>query len=717
MQCTTGSPPARPAAPRPRSVFGPSCRAAVLMALAAAAPAFGQAYGLTSRGPSPAYLNMPANPASGTGGWAAVDAFPNLTFPDPVGFVPRPGTNRLWVYCRQGQIFEIENDPATTARTLILDLSGRCQGWDDSGLLGLAFHPRFGQAGDPRRADFYVWYNHNPDPVIAPARPPGSLVTTDNRLSRFALPDGVTAADPNSERVLIRQRRTHLWHNGGGMFFHPGDGFLYLSVGDIFGREGETTQRLDRGLFSGVLRIDVDRDPNRSHPIRRQPLDGETTDYYIPNDNPWSGQSGVLEEFWCIGLRSPHRMTLDAVTGRIWVGDVGSNFREEVNIVERGANYGWNFREGSTGGVVPSPLIGNLRGPVWEYAHDTGGNAVMGGYVYRGSRFAADLGGRYVFGDYGSRRVWAMTYDGTNPPGVTLLCELPAAVSSSYGNGLGGFGVDAAGELYMIRVGSQGKIFCLERSGGGGTIPPLLSQTGVFRDLAALATTPAMVPYTVNSPLWSDGALKQRWVSVPDNQRVGFAPTGEWFFPAGTVFVKHFEIRADDANPGVIRRLETRLLVRTADGAVYGVTYRWRPDGSDAELLPDGRDETIDIRTVGGGTRTLQWRYPSRAECLSCHNPQAGFVLGVKTRQLNGPFGYPTGVTDNQLRTWNRIGMFNPTLDEAAIPGYARMVDVSDATASMETRVRSYLDANCAGPTACGPTSTPGSTPRSPSRG
>jgi uncharacterized repeat protein (TIGR03806 family) len=228
-------------------------------------------------------------------------------------------------------------------------------------------------------------------------------------------------------------------------------------------------------------------------------------------------------------------------------------------------------------------------------------------------------------------------------------------------------------------------------------LPPRLSQTGVFRSLADLTPNPGIVPYHVNAPLWGDGALKRRWIALPGDARVGFRETGEWHFPAGTVFIKHFEMGTDDGDPSRRQRLETRLLVVDKTGRGYGVTYRWRPDGSDADLLPDGADDAIVIRTRSGATRTLHWHYPSRSDCLACHTAPSGFVLGVSTRQLNGPLTYAaTGVTDNQLRTWNHIGLFAHGPDESAIPRLRRLVAVNDRRASLEHRVRAYLDSNCA---------------------
>jgi uncharacterized repeat protein (TIGR03806 family) len=216
-------------------------------------------------------------------------------------------------------------------------------------------------------------------------------------------------------------------------------------------------------------------------------------------------------------------------------------------------------------------------------------------------------------------------------------------------------------------------------------LPPLLSQTGVFCSLADLTPNPGVVPYTVNAPLWSDGAAKQRWIALPGDARIDFAPTGEWKFPPGTVFIKHFELEGNK------KRLETRLLVVDRGGG-YGVTYKWRPDCSDAELLQDGLTEEIEEN----GRKRL-WSYPSRNDCLLCHTTQAGFVLGAKTRQLNGEFRYPeSGVTDNQLRTWIHLGMFKQPLREVDIPRFDRLAAVADAKTPLEHRVRSYLDANCA---------------------
>jgi hypothetical protein len=237
---------------------------------------------------------------------------------------------------------------------------------------------------------------------------------------------------------------------------------------------------------------------------------------------------------------------------------------------------------------------------------------------------------------------------------------------------------------------------------GAFAFPPVLSATGAFSDLSTLAPSTGVIPYTVNSPFWTDAAIESRWVAVPNDgppytsdEQISFVPVGEWSFPNGTVFIKHFELTVNEIT-GERKRLETRLLVRNQDGAVYGVTYKWRADNSDADLLPGGLDEDIAITTSLGATRIQNWSYPSRSQCTYCHNSQANHVLGLKTHQMNGDFTYPsTGRTDNQLRTFAHIGLLNPTPNEADIPTYLKSVAVSNTSVPVQHRMRSWIDANC----------------------
>ena len=221
-------------------------------------------------------------------------------------------------------------------------------------------------------------------------------------------------------------------------------------------------------------------------------------------------------------------------------------------------------------------------------------------------------------------------------------------------------------------------------SDGSGSIPATLSSTGAFSDIATLTAVPGLVPYTMNSPLWSDGASKLRWISVPTGTAITFDPEGDWVFPPGTVLIKHFAL-GDER-----RRIETRFEVIRESGIPILVTYRWRTDGSEADLVPqEGASENISF----DGDQSQTWFFPSQGDCVACHNSTVDYVLGPRTRQMNGTFTYPqTGVTDNQLRTWSHLGLFsNPPAETSTLDSLTTI----NSDAALAHRVRSYLDANC----------------------
>jgi uncharacterized repeat protein (TIGR03806 family) len=227
-----------------------------------------------------------------------------------------------------------------------------------------------------------------------------------------------------------------------------------------------------------------------------------------------------------------------------------------------------------------------------------------------------------------------------------------------------------------------------------GKIPALLSKTGVFSDTAQRVASAGLIPYDLIVAFWSDGAVKSRWIAIPHGQ-IAFSPTGEWRFPRGTVFVKNFDLPTDAANPSLKRRIETRLLVCDSAGGVYGAVYKWRADGSDADLLTSSQTESIPVKLADGSVQQQTWYYPSRQDCLTCHTAKAGGVLGVKTRQLNRRFTYASRVADNELRTWNHLGLFSPGFKDKDLRAFPALAAAEDASRSLEDRARSYLDANC----------------------
>ncbi|MEK7949373.1 Ig-like domain-containing protein [Luteolibacter soli] len=675
--------------------------------------------GLDAPQPVGAYFNgvFPATAPGSATGWTSQNAFPNLTFIDPMWLAEIPGTNEFLLVGKNGQLWRFPNNPAVTQEQVVkvLDVSAKTQTSEDQGFYRLAFHPQFGQVGSPNANYVYVTYSHKP--ALAGADADHSYW----RLSRFTWLPGSGTIDPASEMVLINQYDPHRWHNGGGIFFGT-DGFLYTVVGD--GSEwidsNNTSQHIDQGLLSGILRIDVNNDPAKSHAIARQPVEdpiwgkpvgwpqSSTQGYGIPNNNPWQNPGNVLEEFYAIGFRSPHTMHYDAVTGDIYVGDVGQGTREELTrVTAAGANAQWGYQEGTVAGpkAKPVPLIGVDQVPLVDYGRDVGG-CIIGGMRYRGAKWNSLLGGKVLYGDHLTGEVWSATLDSGG--GAPVIEEL---VSGGFivGNkaGLANFCTDSTGEVYMMNLNGTnqdgGTILKLTTAGVSVEPPALLSQTGVFTNLATLQTAQGVIPYDVANPLWSDGAAKKRWMILPNDgthdtphEDIVFSEEGNWVFPAGTVFVKHFEIGTDENNPAAVKRLETRFLICTAGGGKYGVTYKWNAAGTDAVLLTSGVDETYNVALAGGGTETRTWSYPSRAQCLLCHNAASGQALGVRTHSLNRSFHYNlTGRDANQLETFNELGMFDQTLTAEDLANFIEARSLDDETAPLEHRVRSYLDSNC----------------------
>jgi len=237
-----------------------------------------------------------------------------------------------------------------------------------------------------------------------------------------------------------------------------------------------------------------------------------------------------------------------------------------------------------------------------------------------------------------------------------------------------------------------------EHAGDAAQSPALLSETGAFVNVANLETAAGLIPYGVQTPLWSDGAHKRRWLSLPAGGKIGFDSTGQWSFPEGTVFVKDFAMALDESRPDQVRHLETRFWIVARGGEFYGAVYKWDEDQKDARLLTEGATEELTIAGSDGIARTQSYSYPSSASCRACHSDAAGPVRGVRTVQLNGPFESATApgqnqVPANQLATWEALGLFEEPIGDPA--QYGHLAPIGDESVSLEDRVRSYWDSNC----------------------
>jgi glucose/arabinose dehydrogenase len=567
---------------------------------------------------------------------------------------------RVFVCEQTGTLRVIKKDVLLAEPFLSVQVDSQ---WE-RGLIGVALDPLF-----PEKPYVYVNYIP-PDPY------------PHHRISRFTAKGD--RAVPGSEVVLLEgDDQTKLGgsvpagHQGGALRFGR-DGKLYIGIGEQ--TAGAPAQRLD--TFQGkILRINPDGS--------------------IPEDNPFTSvASGKYRAIWALGLRNPFCLAVEPRTGRIFINDVGGSLFEEINEGHAGANYGWPEAEGPS----TNP---KFRNPVHFYGHGVG-KCITGGVFYSPDRssFPAEYTGKYFFMDYEDH--WIKTLDPDHPKIATPFAtrfRRPVDLAVAPDGTLwvlerNAWVKDAkfepgTGSLWRIRYDPE----TAKTSGGKGEkrvalpskaalgvptnpdrLPGRLSELGLFRSLQPPDPAPGLLPYEVNISQWADGAIKRRWMALVPGSRIGFRATGEWTFPAGVVLVEELSRE---------RRLETRLLVTDGAGGGFGAAYRWKPDGSDAELVEEG--ETWEVDT---GERARPWYSPGPLECLSCHSPAAGFVLGLSTRQLNLP---RCDDGQNQLESWALRGIFERPPRKEELGGLGRLVSLRDDSAPLGVRVRSYLDANCAG--------------------
>lgn len=638
-------------------------------------------------------INVPDEPP--TTSVSVVPAFPGLTFNQPTDVATAPGDNgRLWITQKNGMVRLIPDVTAPSSTTFfdlpaLLASRGEAIGnpGNERGLLGIVFHPDYQVNGY-----FYLFYSVR--------------IGADNfsRLSRFSVDGGnPNLADPASELVLIQQLDEHGLHLGGDMHFGL-DGYLYFSTGDEGGQfDGSSNgQTIDGDLFSGIMRIDVDKNPGNPepHPHAAVPTDMGLARYSIPADNPfvtndptisYNGQdlpaNTVRTEFWANGFRNPWRFSIDELTGEIWVADVGQNAREEINLVTAGGNYGWSFREGTIDGprVGETPAGWTSVDPVYEYGHGSGefqGNSVTGGLVYRGSAFP-ELVGAYLFADFVSGNIWSLARHGGEVEVERIAGEA----------GIVAFGTDPSdGEVLLVDYSNNRLMRLAPGADEADSFPQTLSETGLFSDLSDLSPAPGLLPYEPNLRFWSDHAKKSRWFMIPDGtSEMTWSENDPWTYPEGMLWVKHFDLELERGNPATARRIETRILVKNASGN-YGVSYRWNEDGTEATLVGDaGDDFSIEI-VEDGMPRMQQYHIPSRAECAACHTPQAGHALSFNTRQLNRDHDFH-GFSGNQLDLLTANGFFDNTAPAGET--LERHYRPDEEGVSLEEKVRSYLAVNC----------------------
>lgn len=567
--------------------------------------------------------------------------FPRLQFRRPVGLLQAPDDPSFWyVVEKTGRVMRVQNIPDPATQATFLDLSTVVHATpSEMGLLGFAFDPAFA-------TNRYVYASYN-----------YQLAGREySRIARFTADVGLATVDRATELVLLEFEQPYENHNGGAIAFGP-DGFLYASFGD----GGSAGDPLAYGQntdvwFGKILRIDP-----------ATPSGGRN--YSIPDDNPFAAGGGAPEIFaW--GLRNVWKFSFDTETGELWAGDVGQGALEEVDLIENGGNYGWKIFEGTAcyGGSPLCATLGSIE-PVVEYPHSEG-VSITGGYVYRGTEIPA-LQGRYIYGDYVSGRIWAVGYD---PVADEAIGDV---LIDSSGFSIASFGQDENGEIYVVNygTGTNGTVHRLVPAAAvpADPFPERLSQTGCVDALDPSRPADGLIPYDLRIPFWSDGAIKRRWLALPEGTTIASDANGDLELPVGAVVMKTFELGG--------RLIETRLLMRHADGGWAGYSYAWLPDGSDAVWVRGGRIEEVEGQP---------WLFPSGAQCLSCHTDVAGRTLGLELAQLDRTVSYPGGVASEQIETLLHIGV----LDEA--PAVRALATPADAAATVEDRTHAWLHVNCA---------------------
>jgi glucose/arabinose dehydrogenase len=341
--------------------------------------------------------------------WAFSNALPGQVFAQPMLVKQAPGdSDHLYVLERNGRILKVPYPQGGEPEEIIDIYTNMGEVEVENGALGFAFHPQFHPVTKPY---MYLYYTDTSGEGLQV-----------NRLSRFDLSASSSEQRNLTEKALLLMRRgTSGFHNGGSVEFGA-DGYLYVGIGEgVHDPEHRISSQVLRG---GIIRIDVDQNPETSAPATLPLLNGETDGYFVPKDNPFIDNNKIMDEYWALGLRNPFRFSFDPQTGDLWLGDVGSTVWEEVNKIEAGKHYQFPETEGHTlTGVQAWEELGLVeQGPVYTYEHNAYDRAVIGGMVYRGEKHP-DLLGQYVFADNYSAKIFAMPSDQVQVQEVEFLAR------------------------------------------------------------------------------------------------------------------------------------------------------------------------------------------------------------------------------------------------------------------------------------------------------
>lgn len=495
----------------------------------------------------------------------------------------------------QGGTIRMFTDGAATS-TVVADLTAKVNGPGESGLLGLAFHPKFDQNGF---VFLYFTRKH-------PTTPTPPNVSQQQVIARYQSKDNGLSLDLSTEKIIWTLDDPYGNHNGGTVEF-GNDGFLYFANGDGGGGGDPMRAGQDKNsLFGKVLRFDVDNgDP-----------------YAIPASNPYAGGGG-RPEIYALGFRNPYRFFFDRPTGDLWVADVGQGAREELDKVVVGGNYGWNIKEGK---ICYSPLVGcdstGLVDPVVDHVRAEA-TSIIAGAVYRGTKVSA-ISNKLVYADVGSSFFFAIASNEAAPTPVRLDQDLPRTSPTS-------IALDKNGEVVFTAYGAAegaGSVIRIVGPKPATDLSRVLGESGCVEQKEPSKVVAGLFPYDVIVPEYRDGLSPKRYLSVPAAAKIAVKDGGVLELPPGSVAIKTFE---KEGKP-----YEVQMLRRADDGKWKAYDFFFTTSGVDALLNDDA-------------TKT----------CAQCHSESAGTTLGLEAAQLDRDFDFGGGRTGNILSTMDHVGMLS----------------------------------------------------------
>lgn len=536
---------------------------------------------------------------------------------------------------------------------------------EDRAIYCLEFHPSYRENGQ-----IYVCSKTHPEGGAGINILSRFIVSRDPKDDHNSHP----ACDSASEERILEWPSDG--HDGGAVVFGH-DGMLYVSIGDGSADSDDKLTAQDPSTLLGkILRIDVD------HPTPGMK-------YAIPPDNPFIDVKAARGEIWSLGHRNPWRMTIDEKTGGLWVGNNGQDLWEFAHLIKRGDNCGWSVYEGSR------PFYLNRQQGPGKFApptveHDHGAfRSLTGGVVYYGDRLPG-IEGAYVYGDYSTGAIWGVQHDGTQ---VVWNRELAKTTLD-----IVGFATSHRGELLVLdhASGIYRLVKSLPDDDSHLRFPRKLSETGLFASVAEHQPALGVVPYVVSTPGWTDGAVADRLVALPNDSSIQRISASQWEFPDGAALVQTLSLPQRPDNRNTTRRIETRILTKQF-GVWSGYSYIWNDAQDDATLAPpEGAEIQLRVDTASsseGRSAAQKWKVPSRTDCMSCHSRAANFVLGMSELQTDCSIQHGD-VEMNQLRAFEQWKLI-PPIDPPQSSDRPRLVNPYDASQDLEARARSYLHVNC----------------------